>query len=210
MIAVALAFLAGGLSACFLPDRVQGVVRGAWGWVWARVRPAPAPVTQPLYGAPMVAERVDIGSVVSGFFGFLWHWRKLIAIALVAFIAWRLLAPVVSFVTCPFGGVFYCMNSRAELRQENADLRGEVQTQMTVNERNTVIADVRAHVATARNTLNHLAEQGHAEIAAVTPAVEEPLPADIAAAWRANIDRLCEFPRADGSFPDTCRNGDPS
>ena len=53
---------------------------------------------------------------------FIWHWRHWIVAVLILVVAWRVLAPVVSFVSCPFGpGILWCADK--EKIDESADTR---------------------------------------------------------------------------------------
>lgn len=58
---------------------------------------------------------------VSGVTSLIWRHKRIVLMLLIALLAWRILAPVVSFVTCPFGGAVYCFDERQ--RQGNAEVR---------------------------------------------------------------------------------------
>jgi len=202
LIGLALAFLVGAFACCFVPASLQASVRsGTIALYRLFIPPQPKSQIKPLYAAPMAAARPNIGSAIVNLLGFLWRWK------------WALLALVLFVVV---GGMlrgcvpFHFGESREHAITRADTAEGNTRVVLRLNERDAVISDVRAHVAAARVTLNHLQEQGHAEIQAVTPPTETPLDSGLVGAWRASIDRLCEFPHADGHFPASCSAGAPS
>lgn len=190
MIGLALAFLAGGLAACFVPVGIQSAVRAAGAALYKFVLP-PAPNTPaPLYAAPMAVERVDIGKIIFNIASFTWRWKwVLIAVLLFVVIGGALRG------CSPFS--FVESREHAVTRANAAE--GEMHTQLTINQRDAVISDIRTHVATARVTLQHLQEQGHAEIAAVTPPVETPIDSALVGAWRRSLSSLQLYPDPNGA-----------
>lgn len=59
--------------------------------------------------------------VIVGLVGLIWRHKRIVLLLIIALVAWRVMAPVVSFVTCPFGGAVYCFDNAR--RETNAEVR---------------------------------------------------------------------------------------
>ena len=119
--------------------------------------------------------------VLSEIAKFIWHWRHWIVAGLILFFAWRVLAPVVSFVACPFGpGILWCADE----------------------DRNAASADLQAseHETDVANQATDLAERTHTNIDHAERAAERGqqdiedairnLPPDVSDADFAALDRV--------------------
>lgn len=112
---------------------------------------------------------------------FIWHWRHWIVAGLILLLAWRVIAPVVSFVSCPFGpGILWC----ADKEKIDADAN----TQAAEHE--TDVATDAIDLATrTTNNINHAeraAERGQRDI---EDAIAN-LPPDVSDADFAALDRV--------------------
>lgn len=133
------------------------------------------------------------GSLVS----FLWRWKvSLLAVALF------LLGIGVLRSCSPFD----FSKSRDTLRAERNAAQDEVRVKTVENERDVDIGAIAGEVRALRAQLREIQNRGRDELAAATPENEPPLDAELVAAWRRNLDRLC-VARHDGHLPDTCGPG---
>lgn len=66
-------------------------------------------------------------TVAKNLIGFAWHWRNWIMAGLVFLLLWSVVRPIVSFVSCPFGGALWCATSRAEAIEQRDELRGQLE-----------------------------------------------------------------------------------
>ena len=179
-------FLAGIVVGVCNSERLKWV-RGAAGKARDAVlgsRPAASTVskTESVEVSPPAANKTIEPLKIAGELAkFVWHWRNWIVAGLILFFAWRLLAPVVSFVSCPFGpGILWCADK--EKIDANADTRAaEHETDVATD-----AIDLATRTTNNINRAERAAERGQQDI---EDAIAN-LPPDVSDADFAALDRV--------------------
>lgn len=166
--------------ACFVLGDLKG--QGKLNWVACAAgkardavfgsRPVAAPTVSEIdrveVSPPPANKTIEPLKVIRNLIGFIWHWRHWIVAGLIALFAWTILAPVVSFVTCPFGGagILWCAGDRATDRAalDNANTNTAVAEHETdVANRGAELAEESHHDALRRSEVIAQAEQEFAD-----------------------------------------------
>lgn len=94
---------------------------------------------------------------------FIWHWRHFIVAGILFAIAWGFMHKVVSFVTCPFGGILWCAsdNDDAALENERTNTRvAELESQVGA-----LSAQLAENSANDRRRVDHVIAEANQELA---------------------------------------------
>jgi len=134
---------------------------------------------------------------------FVWHWRHWIVAGFILFFAWRVLAPVVSFVACPFGpGILWCADE--DRNAAGADLRASEHETDVANQATDLSERTHANIDHAERAAARGQQDIEDAIANLPPDVSEADFAALDSVYRNAYNRVYSIPE-DNADPDAGR-----